>query len=56
MLKFKDRNTRTGCEICLKLTTKTPEQRQWRCSGVFSVNFEHNLHHALVLLLLNLSK
>ena len=28
------------CEICSKLTTiKTPERRQWRCSGVFIVMF-----------------
>ena len=25
----------------LKLTIKTPERRQWRRSGVFTVNFEH---------------
>ena len=28
------------CEICSKLTLETPEQRQWRCSGFFIVNFE----------------
>ena len=28
------------CEICLKLTIKTLEQRQWRSSGLFLVNFE----------------
>ena len=39
--KVNNRNTRTRCEICLKLTTiKTPERRQRR-SGVFIVNFEH---------------
>ena len=27
MLKVKNRNTRTRCEICSKLTIKTPEQR-----------------------------
>ena len=27
--------------IYSKLTIKTPEQRQWRPSGVFIVNFEH---------------
>ena len=26
------------------LTTKTPEQRHWRCSGVFIVNIEHISH------------
>ena len=34
-------NTRKRCEICSKLTVKTPERR--RCSGVFTVNFEHIL-------------
>ena len=29
-LKVNNRNTRTRCEICLKLTIKTPERRQWR--------------------------
>ena len=31
-------NTRTICEICLKLTIKIPERR---CSCFFIVNFEH---------------
>ena len=39
MLKVNNRNTRTISEICSKLTIKTPEQRQWRRSGVFFVNF-----------------
>ena len=30
-------NTRKGCEICSKLTIKSPERR----STVFIVNFEH---------------
>ena len=34
-------NNRTKCEICLKLTMKIPERRQWPRSGVFIVNFEH---------------
>ena len=29
------------CEICSKLTIKTPERRQRRRSGVFIVNFEY---------------
>ena len=41
MLKVNNRNTRTRCEICSKLTIKIPEQRQWHCSGIFIVNFEH---------------
>ena len=44
MFKVKNRNTRTGCEICLKLTIKTPERLHWRRSGVFIVNFEHISH------------
>ena len=32
MVKVNWRNTRTKCEICSKLTSKTPERRQW-CSG-----------------------
>ena len=30
MFKVKNRNTRTRCEICSKLTIKTPERRHWR--------------------------
>ena len=40
LLKVNNKNTRTRCEICSKLTIKTPERRQWRRSGVFA-NFEH---------------
>ena len=43
MLKVNNRNTRTRYEICSKLTIKTPERCQWRCSGVF-VTFEHISH------------
>ena len=43
------------CEICSKLTIQTPEQREWRRSGVFIVNFEHILHLVLVFLLLTLN-
>ena len=28
MFKVNNKNTRTGCEICLKLTIKTPERHQ----------------------------
>ena len=49
MFKVNNRNTRTRCEICSKLTIK-------RRSGVFIVNFEHKSHLALVFLLLTLSK
>ena len=44
LLKVNNRNTRARCEICSKLTIKTPEQCQWRRSGVFIVNFKHISH------------
>ena len=51
LFKVKNRNSRTICEICSKLTIKTPERHQWRHSGVFLVNFEHILHLVLLFLL-----
>ena len=56
MFKVNNRNTRTKCEICSKLTIKTSERRQWRRSGVFIVNFEHISHLVLVFLLLTLNR
>ena len=53
--KVNNRNTRTRCDVCSKLTIKTPEQRQWRRSGVFIVNFEHISHLVPVFPLLNLN-
>ena len=44
MFKFNNRNTRTRCEICSKLTIKTPD-------GVFIINFEHISRLVLVFLL-----
>ena len=44
LFKVSNTNTRKKCEICSKSTTKTPEQRQRRRSGVFIVNFEHISH------------
>ena len=41
LLKVNNSNTRTRREMCLKITLKTPERRQWRRSSVFIVNFEH---------------
>ena len=56
MFKVNNRNTaRTRCEICSNLAIKTPERRQWRCAGVFIVNFEHISHLVVVFLLLTLS-
>ena len=39
LFKVDNGNIRTMCEICLKLTVKTPERRQWCHSGVFIVDF-----------------
>ena len=41
MFKVNNRNSRTRCEICSKLTIKIPERRQLRRCGIFIVNFEH---------------
>ena len=54
LLKVNNRNTRTRCEICSKLTINTTERRQWRRSGVLILNFEHISHLVLVFLLLTL--
>ena len=55
LLKVKNINIRTSCEICSKLTIKTPELRSWRRFSVFIVNFEHISNLVLVFLLLTLS-
>ena len=52
LLKVNNINTRLRCDICSKLTIKTPGRRQWHRSGVFIVNFEHISHLALMFLLL----
>ena len=56
MFKVNSRNIRTRCEMCSKLTTKTPERRHWRRSSVFIVTFEHISHLVLVFLLLTLCR
>ena len=56
LFKANNRNTRTMCEICSKLTIKSPERRHLRSSGVFIVNFAQISHIVLVFLLLTLSK
>ena len=40
--KVNNRN-RKRCEICSKLTIKTPERRHWRRPDFFIANFEHIL-------------
>ena len=54
LLKVNNKSTRIWCEICSKLTIKTPERRLWRHAGVFIVNFEHISYLLLVFLLLTL--
>ena len=54
LLKVNNRNTRKRCEICSKLTIKTPERHYWHRSGVFIANVEHISHLVLVFLLLTL--
>ena len=56
LLTVNNRSTTTSCEICSKLTTKTPERRHWRRFGVFIVNFEYISQLVLVFLLLTLNR
>ena len=56
IFKVNNRNTKIRCEICSKLTRKTPKRRQWRFSCVFIINFEQISHLFLVFLLLTLSR
>ena len=44
MLKIRNKKTRTRCEICSKLTIKTPEQHRCSCSGIFSCQLKHISH------------
>ena len=56
LLNVNNINTRKRCEICSKLTTKTPKKRHLRNSGVFNVHFEYISDVFLLFLLLDLSK
>ena len=56
MFKVSNRNTRPRCEVCSKLTINTPEQRHWRRSCVFIVNFEYISHLVQGFLVLTLSR
>ena len=38
MFKVNNRNTRTRCEICSKLTIKTLERRHWRVNTGWVIN------------------
>ena len=55
LFKSNNRPIIKRCEISLKLTIKTTEERHLR-SGVFNVNSEHISHLFLVLLLLSLER
>ena len=55
LLKVNNRNTRTRCKICSKLTIKTPERHELHPSAFFNVNFEHDSHPVLVFVLLTLN-
>ena len=56
MFTVNNRNAKTRCGICSKLTIKTPERRNWNRPGVFIVDSEHISHLALLFLLLTLSR
>ena len=53
LFKVNNRNTRKRCEVCPKLTIKTPEWRHWHRFDVFIVNFEHISHLFVVLYIVN---
>ena len=55
LLKINNRKARTRCEICTKLTIKTPVRSHWRRCGVSIIKFEHMSHLVLVFLLLTLN-
>ena len=48
LVKVNNRNNRTRCEICSKLTIKIPERRHSPCSIVSIVNFEHVIATGMV--------
>ena len=56
MFKGNNRSIKKRCEICSKLTIKTPRRRQRRRIGVFIDNFEHISYIFLLFLLLTLNK
>ena len=55
LLNVNNKNSRRRCEVCSKLTRKTPERRHLRRSGVVIVNSEHISLLVLVFLLLTLN-
>ena len=55
LFKVNNRNTKTRCEICSKLTIKTPERHHCHHSGIFIVKSEDISHIVLVFPLLTLN-
>ena len=55
LFKVNNRNRRKRCEICSKVTTKTPKRSHRHRSSVFIFNVQHFLHHSLVFLLFTVS-
>ena len=53
MFKVNSRNTRTRCEICSKLTIKTPERRVVLVFLLLTLNIFHILFFVFLLLTLN---
>ena len=56
MFNVHKRNIIARCEICSKLTIKTPEKRHLHRSTLFNVNFEHISHLTLVFVMLTLTR
>ena len=54
LFKINDRKSRKSCEICSKLTIKTPERRQGRRFGVLLLTL--NIFHTVFLVFLLLKK
>ena len=50
LLKVSNRNTRTMCEVCPKLSVKTPERRR---SGVIFINLKHISYIVLSVFIVN---
>ena len=44
MFKVNNRNTRTRCEICSKLTIKIPERRHWQVDAGWNTTKTGDLH------------
>ena len=56
LVQSNNTNARKMCEICSKLTIKTPQRRHLRRSGACIVNLEHISQRFLVFLWLALNK